>query len=384
MKRIAAILLIFITLLSCLNACTVDPTQRKYEKALKLLKKGKHEEAYEMLIALGDYKDSRAFAEKFYYVTAKTTETQVVHDRLGIRNEVDVKKFVYNRNGICAERICFFDGGGKTTCKLTYDDNGNLIKEKSVGVTDNIRIYEFVNNENGDVVKMDDYNSGKLYQSIKYSYDEARRIVKQVETYANNGRSHTYMHTYDENGSLIKTVTRDVTGSLYTETYDLTYDDKKRVIKKVYNYSIDSIETTEYTYNDEGYVVKIQFYNTNNYNETTEHTYDKNGNLSKTIIWKNDAKDEETRYIYNDNGYLERKEVKFSLGDEYVTYYYYDSNGNLIKEVLTRNDRLVHTTEKEYKLVYMPYDFSKLSFITNQTIVDLGIEYKKVSLPHGD
>ncbi len=376
MKRIAVVFLVLLTLLSCFTACSLDPKQRKYEKALKFIKKEQYEEAYEIFIALGDYKDSKAFAGKFYYVMTKKTESKVVHDGLGLRTQVDVKEYVYNRDGMCAEQIDYPHGGGEYSCRLTYDDKGNLIKAKSVGLTDNTRILEFVNNENGDVTKMDDYTSGELYRSIEYSYDEARRMVKKVQTYAKSGNNDTYFHTYDENGGLIKTVWKDVTGDRSTSTYDLTYDDEKRIIKKVYKRLRDSVDTTEYTYNEKGYLVKIKFYDSDDYKEITEHTYDKNGNLSETIIWKNNVKDETTRYIYDDNGYLKRKEVKGIHEDPYITYYYYDSNGNLIKEVLTLDEKIKHTTEIEYKLVYMPYDFSALSFITNQVMIELGIEYR--------
>ena len=133
----------------------------QYSKAQKLIEKGEYEKAYNTLIGIIDYKDSREKLKNFDIKYEKMTKTEIGENGT---KKVFSYEYSYDKYGNKLTENCY-DADGKLTYahkrEYEYDKNGNVILDKT-------------------------YEDGKLTYFNKFEYDsEGRKILS--EDYFTNG-----------------------------------------------------------------------------------------------------------------------------------------------------------------------------------------------------
>jgi YD repeat-containing protein len=136
----------------------------------------------------------------------------------------------------------------------------------------------------------------------------------------------------------------------YRVAVEYTYDKHGRLTKEIET-TDDEVRINEYTYDDRGNVIKHVGTHSESGTNVYEYTYDEHGNQTKVI------------QIYND-------------GKKTIREFAYDAYGNRIKEVFTKADGKVTNWEKQYKMVYVPYDENEIADKTQNII--LSNRYVKV------
>jgi len=108
----------------------------KYNRAIELMNSNNSQnenEAYQLLLALGEYKDAPALLSDFQYVViSENTDTYE-------------RTYEYDSRGLLTEK-CYV--GGDTTPKIYYDEDGRIIKEINADFPT-----EFFYNDNGTLSK---------------------------------------------------------------------------------------------------------------------------------------------------------------------------------------------------------------------------------------
>ena len=293
-----------------------DPTdEEKYQNALALIKSGKCKEAYDILKALGDYKDAKTLLTKFrmlpiYYkdIDGTMVGTEFVPD------EYEVTETVIGANGI------------PTKVTLTYSD----------GDTD---AYEISFDENGRPVSIVNYYLGRFYAKAVITYDANGKVSRFVSEDDGGNTEYTVDKTYDANGNLTEETLTDDSGNTDTQRYE--YDSENRMIKMidVYNENMDSATIYEWFYDEDGLLTK----KTTEYMSTgvrqqmyNEYEYDNEGKLISETIF--DGRFSYVTYYYDENGNLTRSvtEPESADGVYVINTYFYDNNGNLIKKIHDR------------------------------------------------
>ena len=239
----------------------IDPEESKYNEALECIENGKHAEAYQAFTELGDYKDSKAYLEKFVFVYDKVTE--------------------YKKGEVCSTR------------EYTYDSNGNVLKESGKYADGQTYTIEYTYDSNGNVLK-----ESKNKSTTEYTYDDNGKLLKTK--YITPYRTNVTEYTYDSNGNLAKSVkdgeyiieyTCDNNGNIIEKKDDssvtsYTYDANGNLEEKYIRYHSDNYEYTSYTYDDYGRLVSEytgfdDYYFQPNY--SIDYTYDSNGNITQEV-----------------------------------------------------------------------------------------------------
>ena len=171
------------------------------------------------------------------------------------------------------------DGSRSWVTQYSYDENGNLIEERT-----------------GDSVSV-------------MTYDEAGRLVSDISYYKDECRAENYF-VYDEAGFVIEETRIERYSGEVTYTFTMTYDENhtQATIEQFKNGEPNGV-TTE-TYNVDGQVL-------------TSTVHDANGNWKRTTIW---TYDEEGRLLQEEN--YSRSETQA----DYLTIYTYDENGLLLSK----------------------------------------------------
>ena len=291
-------------------------SETKYQWAISLLGND-DQDAYEIFIALGDYKDCQEYLDKFeLYLVEECSDSYSAGLSYVITYEYDD-----NNNLILSTTE--YDTSSSTTV-YEYSDDNVLIKstyasENSNGTTSTIvREYD----EYGNIIRQA-FNDSSLSSSTttstttnSYTYYENGKpktcetcetvIFKFKNTIKNTRRS---FYTYDENGGYSKEI-RSTAGEIIAN-YQLECDSHGNAIsyKKVKDGEIIDIEyACSNTYDENG-----------NLTEKKYLTYDENGNLTKekdlhgyTYKWEYDENNlVRDQYIYKGD-----KEI------QHITYMY--------------------------------------------------------------
>jgi len=344
-----------------------DP-QQKYNSALALIGEGKYEEAYQLLKELGDYADAQKELKKFHYVPTKYIEKEIYSDEPDQEYGYTIT-ITYNEKSLPVKVIQKENEGDEAIVEVVFNDIGLPTKTT--------RTYD------GDS------------QTVEYTYDGTlREPIKMVMTYSDSSDfMFTVDFTYDANGNLVKQITKS--NDTILQTYEATYDSKGNLTTEIQTDSAGSQYTTEYVYDTNGNLTKKSENHYDRFERITEYVYDANGNLTKetrkqkdsnppsiasitTFEYTYDAngnltKEVETRtnegetaffedqditeYTYDADGKLIKEKHSNSYGID-NTDYTYDNNGNLIKKICISEDNDKEIYEAEYKLVYIPFDFS--------------------------
>ena len=342
----------------------------KYTEACALIESGNFERAYELLIEIGDYKDSAEMVARFRYVPIKSTLTYAdgyyeVQELILGNNCLPTKQTYVSSDGDNYSHYYIFDANGRIikesnqtlareitnepwTIDYTYDSNGNLTQEKYVS-DDYWHSYDYTYNSEGTLIK-ESYTNSSGSDEYTYIYDNSGKLLKKEYN------SYDVVYTYDSKGNLIKAEERNDSGSNYTTTYE--YDNNDNLIRKYTTDNNDYWNLEEYTYNNKNYLVEEAYTSSYGSDSTYKYTYDSNGNETKYEYYDNKYGDYSTVVTtYNVNGKIIKEICTSSTTwENYICTYSYDSNGNLIKSTF-ESDGEIDVTTIEYKFVYIPYEW---------------------------
>lgn len=291
-----------------------NPTdEEKYQNALALIKSGKCKEAYDILKALGDYKDAATLLTKFrmFPIYYKNIDGTMVGTEF-VPDEYEETKAVIGANGI-PTKVTYTDSElNENSCEIDFDENGRPI---TISV----------------------YYLGDLDEIISVTYDEKGYASKIESKDADGNAQYSINRSYDANGNLTDNILQFPNGSTDRMTYE--YDSENRITKmlEIDNESYDNAILTEWIYDANGNLVKEIFGSYNGPRYYCEYEYDNEGKLiGKTNF---NGMFSYVTYYYDENGNLTRSVTEPEEGYEgvyVIDTYFYDGNGNLIKEIHDR------------------------------------------------
>jgi hypothetical protein len=336
-KKTTKFFALFLAVIMCaltLAACSkqppvqdsgIDELQTKYLAACDKLEQGEYAAAYELFVALGDYKDAAKLAARFHYVPTTITENYVDAEGHTTENATHT----YNEKNLPATCV-YVNGDYRHTCTYTYNDSCKIIK---LHCTDTDGLEEY----------------------FEYEYDEDGNLIKETDVFA-DGSTYSYAYTYNDKGYVATRVAVTSEGDTYLSEY--TYDENGNEI--LYVSTSDGMSVRyESVYDDEGKKI-AEYQKDENGNEITRsmYTYDEKGRKIKQSRFVMDDEFSYTEYTYDDKDQLLRE--YFSAGeDTYILYEYtYDDHGNVIKSYRINSDNEERTHEVAFKLTYIPYDFT--------------------------
>ena len=273
-----------------------DLNAQNYEKALVMLANGDYTGAKEAFEKLGDYRDSKEYLSKFYYMPT-SFEYELI-DKKG-------KDYVsYNNIGL-PQTQAIMRPDAQAIYNYFYDEKGNIIQQH---VTINgeevqeVYIYEYIYNDAGQRVRAEfEFHGG----------------ITGFQTF-----------TYDENGNLIKRNYEDSTGLVYEYLSEYNEKGQRTRFEIVFNGASD-VRTTSYEYDENGMTVKETTSYQDGFVEIWDYTYDENGNRISAYLTDSDG--DHCRYDYT-----------------------YDEHGNTIKEEYVGYSGTKQYVKTEYELMYLP------------------------------
>ena len=200
-KKLLAMLMVLCVMLLCLIACE---NNTEYAQALTLLQKEKYEEAYELLLSVGDYKDAQDLLAHFYYVPVSISiqHYSAQGDETGTPS---VYAFAYNEENLPVQ-MSYTGSLGEFTNEYVYDENGRLILRVYTS-TEYSHTYQTCYDDNGNITKKTTgyYGNAELYS--EYFYDENGNVIEEIEYSAYKeevSRKGSCRYTYSPDGKLIK------------------------------------------------------------------------------------------------------------------------------------------------------------------------------------
>lgn len=296
----------------------------EYDRAIQLLETGKSEkenEAYYLLMELGDYEDAKNLLEHFTYACIASDDV-----------------------------------------RYEYDLSGNLV-EKDYGSSSHL--YEY---ENGHVVwegQSKDAWTAKTYtyypngilrsETGGVSRTQSGVVTNKTVYYNEKGWPETVMYTKDDEPDVHK---------IWHLTY--TFSDDALITELFYSFQdygetqviTQSVDFTEYG----GFLSDIQFdfdyrahLSISNANKTRTEGYVL-GHTSYTgfYMWEYS----ETSFVYDSNGKIISKTTRYLQSNQEITEHYsYDDGGNLIEErsdASENTDNRLYLTTYTYGYIYTP------------------------------
>lgn len=261
----------------------------KYEQALELIEDKEYEEAYNLLNeavhATENLKECRALLKHFEVVYKKTETVTYTRSLVDRRNPQTLEFY--------------------TTVEL--DDKGNIIlEEERKGTAQSKYTYSYEYDDNDNITTKLSYDeNGNLIRKQTYEYDE-RGLVKLVTFYSPNGEMDSqtkYERTFDDNGYVTDLITYNEKGEFGSHTkreYD-KYGNVTLLAKP--NYLGEILYKTTYEYDENGNLLLATNYRKDEYNGKTEYQYDENGNLAFTTGYNNHEHigKAKVEYKYNEN-----------------------------------------------------------------------------------
>ena len=303
-----------------------DQNAKDYDQAFKLIEEGNYEAAYALFVKLGDYKDAKAEAAKFQYVPVKNTFSYTDDGETEVSSTITV---VFGENGLPAYMKEVSDDGFTHTCNFTY-------------------------NELGQTLCISCKYSDGMTETTDYIYDENGNLLREFHI-SPDGIISIYRASYNENGQIEKAIMQDTDGFLFgTESI---YDENGREIQVLVT-SMDQTTVTTNIYDENDLLVKtIERDENGNENVMSEYFYDEKGNLIKST-YERLGYSVIIEYTFDENGLKTSEYYEDSVGYRYTYNYTYDANGNCIKMHSVTSDSYESIGEIEYKLVYIPSEYS--------------------------
>ena len=294
----------------------------EYDRAIQLLESGKSEnenEAYYLLMELGDYQDAKNLLTHFTYVCIASDNTRYEYDSSGNLVEKDYGSsshlYEYENGHVVWEGQSKGDWSAKT---YTYYPNG-ILKSKSGAVT----------------------------------YTQSGVVTNETVYYNERGWPEAAIFTKDDEPDVHKT---------WNFTY--TFSDDGLITELFYSFQdygetqviTQAVDFTEYG----GFLSDIQFSSLNdsailsitNANKTRTEVY----TLARGSSYM--RKNSEVSFVYDSNGKIISKTTRYPQSNQEITEHYsYDDGGNLIEERSNANentDNRLYLTTYTYGYIYTP------------------------------
>lgn len=204
-----------------------------------------------------------------------------------------------------------------------------------------------------------------LLMSVDLSLNGDNLASGYVITYG-NGQTAFSDFTYDEQGNLIKTTSREVDGR--ESTVARAFDEWGRLVKEIITTSDGLKQINEYTYDEDGKLIKRVYTAPSGFNTFFSYSYDEHGNRIKEEENAPNG-DAVTRYEYDADGRLIR-DIRTSKYGNTANEYTYSRRGNLIKKKI-----ITSGSESVYDYVYGENDTVTKLVITNPDGSRLNLEY---------
>ncbi len=276
-----------------------------------LIKEGKLEEAYNLLIA--DKKNEKAIE--------LLSRFKVVYTKL----------------------LASYRGGAYATDEFEYDSRGRLLKNTALSRSGDPMTTEWEYYENGDVSKRIRDRSYGDQEIIEYIYDSRRNKIKEVIKCGEFTK--VIEHIYNDDDMPIKRITIDQDDNVETE--ESFYDSNKRLVKKISTDFDGNIHVYEHTYDAVGNMVKCVASDEDGQTSLEEYEYDENGNRKKWTRSYHGKKDV-YEFVKDSNGNLIKWTCFLSSGGWGANEYFYDENGNMVNRRVTNSDESIFF-EEEYE-----------------------------------
>ena len=291
----------------------------EYDRAIQLLETGKSEkenEAYYLLMELGDYQDAKNLLEHFTYACIASDDVRYEYDLSGnlVEKDYGSSSHLYEyENGHIVWEGQSKDAWSAET--YTYYPNG-ILKSKTRGVS---------RTQSGVVTNEAVYYNEKGWpETVIYTEDnqpDRHRIWHFMYTFSGDALVTELLCSFQD----------------YGETQTIT----------------QSVDFTEYG----GFLSDIQFnslrdwalLSITNANKTRTEVYITNG----FSMWK----DSEASFVYDSDGKIISKTTRYQRNREITLHYSYDDEGNLIEErsdASENTDGTLYLTKYTYGYIYTP------------------------------
>ena len=339
-KKTTKLLALFLAVIMCalsIAACSkqppdddpaVDEQETKYLEAYEKLEQGEYTSAYELFVALGDYKDAAKEAERFRYVPVSYVGKYSTDD--GIKNESAT--ITLNENNLPEKCFISFDDGTTHTCNYTYNENGKLTSIFCTDPEGELEMFEAVYRADGKLEKeIYRYFDGYAY-TYEYTYDDQGLEIKSTAS-DTDGYYLVNEYFHDDKGNMVKIAGENDNGVF---SFDYIYDDNNRLVKVIERDADGNITWTEdYLYNEQGKKLKVSYMYDGKELEATEYTYDEKGRLLSDI------------YRDTEDGYIHSNE------------YTYTADGRTEHLHIQMPGEFDDTQEITHKLVYIPFEYTE-------------------------
>ena len=235
MKKLICLLLALVMVMAMV-ACG-DENKKPYEEAVAAYNAGNYEEASEMLIALGDYKDAAQLlasikAEKTGVTTTVSTadgevtttteyifkDGNLIKENITYADGTVIKNYYkYDDNGLCSSETLNLIDGGKVIINHFYKDG---VKVRSIRTNANKSkdTYEYTCDENGKVLSHVLTLSDGTVEEAVYTYSDVTGLLASIET-ANTLIAYGYNQFNDVSLEAVAVDGKDVS----TTSYDYDY-----------------------------------------------------------------------------------------------------------------------------------------------------------------
>lgn len=255
----------------------------------------------------------------------------------------------YDSSGNMTLKYREFSDGLTSTNAFTYDENGNVLTD----------VYHRSDGRQGTVFyKYDDLNrqteadcrglNGWFKGLIKYEYDSGNRPIKGF--ISRDGKPFgTIGYQYDEGGRLI--LEHWDLGGVWTQTFTLEYRPSRghlntsypssnvfirntssyRLVGENYDFSDRSGGPSLFYYDEKGRLVRKVFESSAGFKTDTTFEYSEEGLLTTSCRKYSDGKTGLFTYEFDGNRRLVCRVFKRSDGLESLEVYEYDAKGNLVK-----------------------------------------------------
>lgn len=298
----------------------------KYLQAISMIESGKYAEAYEILVQLGNYKDSANYLSNFYYFPTKVITTDFSDKDIKGHILFDSVEIIFNDKYFPTEYVETYDGESYTDQQFTFDSEGRLTRESAYNSA-----YEYIYDSNGNLIKETYSYDGEMRYIYEYKYDYRGNLIEEIQTDSEYPLTKNY--TYNHRGDLTKVVWFRPDLDTVTGVQEYFYDADNRIVSYIGTYSDDRHkDTIDYTYDTKGNLVKRVEKYAYEPSYTYYFTYDDNNNLIQELREDVVNRKSYIDYTYDSKGQI-IKTVKYSSESTAVyTYEYsYDKYGNLIE-----------------------------------------------------
>lgn len=296
-KTIVILLLLCLCVYLC--ACDTSPTIAERateciatiaEKAKECIDNGQLEEAYRLL----------------YSVESRTEEEEALFARFSmiqIQKEIEhangfVESETFNQYGYCTERFKTWSNGDWEKTTYTLDSEGRTLAYKTITSSGGWANGNNTFDRNGNVIASDRESDWHI-QKIRITYDENGNKIKEVFEGGNKTTGtikKVEEYKYDTAGNVIEKITT-LNGTQYKDQY--AYDAQGRRISYI---SYSGLEI-KYTYDDEGRLLTETSYQNNEESSSHIYTYDDLGNLLTDVYKDSKGQEEQTSYAYTYDDY---------------------------------------------------------------------------------